>query len=359
MDLSYSRKEKIVGLFFIAIGLLLLSTVIILGRGKNWFADHNIYYTTFDESYNLKVGADVKLFKTNIGKVKAISVEEKVRIKLAILQKYESRIREDTVVTVESPTFVGSEYVSIIPGSADTPLMPQEGELPSKAKKSIDDILAEFEVEKTAKKLVQAIQNIGDLTQMLKDPQGPLFASLENINQASQYINQASQHINQATRDIADITAGMETGEGTIGNLLTSTQVLDVILKRLEKVGEILADISQATAKTPETMDLVQSRLTDFQAVSSGLVESVAVLKNIFVELEKNLPTIAAILNNAEKGSRDVPEITTSVTRTIQETREGIENVDKVIQSLQNNFLIKPNLPPEPVGENTDAGLRR
>ena len=81
-------------------------------------------------------------------------------------------------------------------------------------------------------------------------------------------------------------------------------------------------------------------------------------LKNILTEIEKNLPNIQAILENAEKGSRDVPEITTSVTHIIQEARDEIENMDKVIQSLQNNFLIKPNLPPEPVGENTDAGLR-
>ncbi len=345
MEITYSRKEKIVGLFFICIGLLLLSTVIVLGRGKNWFADHNIYYTIFDESYNLKVGADVKLFKTDIGNVKAISVEEKVRIKLVILKKYESRIREDTVVTVESPTFVGSEYISIIPGSPEAPLLPKEGEIQSKAKKSINDILAEFEVEKTAKKFVHAIRDIADFTQMLKDPQGPFFASLENINQATQHIE--------------NITAGIDTGEGTIGNLLTSTQLLDVILNRLEKVGDILADISEASAKTPAAVDQVQSSLVDVKEITHGVTASVTVLQNILVELEKNLPTIAAILQNAEKGSRDVPEITTSVTRIIQEARDEIENVDKVIQSLQNNFLIKPNLPPEPVGENTDAGLRR
>jgi phospholipid/cholesterol/gamma-HCH transport system substrate-binding protein len=253
---------------------------------------------------------------------------------------------------VESPTFVGSEYVSIIPGSTDTALLPQEGEIKSEAKKSIDDLLAEFEVEKTAKKLVQAIQNIGDLTQMLKDPQGPLITSLENINQATQHINQATQHIE-------NVTAGVKTGEGTIGNLLTSTQLLDVIYNRLEKVGHILTDISQASAKTPATVDQVQSSLGDVNEITRGITESVVVLNNILVELEKNLPAIAAILNNAQKGSRDVPEITTSVTRFIREARDGVENVDKVIQSLQNNFLIKPNLPPEPVGENTDAGLRR
>jgi phospholipid/cholesterol/gamma-HCH transport system substrate-binding protein len=345
MELNYSRKEKIVGIFVIFIGLLLMSTIIVLGRGKNWFQDYNTYYTIFDESYNLKVGADVKLFKTNIGKVKAISVEEKVRIKLAILEKYESRIRANTVITVESPTFVGSEYISIIPGSNDAPMLAPEGEIPSKAKKSISDILEEFEVEKTAKKLVQTLQDIAEFTAALKDPQGPLFSSLENIDKTTQHLE--------------TITKGIEDGDGTVGNLLTSTQLLDTILLRLKKIGDILAHISEASAKTPATVDQVQDSLAGVKEITDGVTESVALLKNILTEVEKNMPNIRAILENAEKGSRDVPEITTSVTRIIQEAREEIENVDKVIQSLQNNFLIRPNLPPDPVGENTDAGLRR
>jgi phospholipid/cholesterol/gamma-HCH transport system substrate-binding protein len=345
MELDYSRKEKTVGIFVVCIGLLLLTTIIIIGRGKNWFEEYNTYYTTFDESYNLKVGADVKLFKTNIGKVKAISVEQKVRIKLAILEKFASRIRTDTLVTVESPTFIGSEYISIIPGSADAPLLDQAGEIPSKAKKSISDLLAEFEVEKTAKKLVQAIQDIAEFAQALKDPQGPLFSTLENINQTMQHLEK--------------ITKGIEDGDGTVGNLLTSTQLLDAILIRIESVGEILTYLSEASSKTPDTVDQVQSSLAGVKEITDGVTESVALLKNILTEFEKNMPNIQSILENAEKGSRDVPEITTSVTRIIQEARDEIENVDKVIQSLQNNFLIKPNLPPEPIGENTDAGLRR
>ena len=91
----YNRKEKIVGIFVISIALLLLSAIIVIGRGKNWFEKYNTYYTTFNESYNLKVGADVKLFKTNIGTVKAITVENKVKVKLVILEKYESRIRTE------------------------------------------------------------------------------------------------------------------------------------------------------------------------------------------------------------------------------------------------------------------------
>ena len=205
--------------------------------------------------------------------------------------------------------------------------------------------MAEFEVEETVRKLVQAIQDIAEFTQTLKDPNGPLLSAFENINKTTQHVEV--------------ITRGIEDGDGTLGNLLTSTQLLDVILMRLKSVGEILASLSEASSKTPGTVDQAQTSLAGVEDVTRGVTESVAILKDILVQIETNMPTIKAILENVEKGSQDVPEITTSTIRGIQEIRDGVENVDKVFQSLQKNFLIKSNLPPEAVGENTDAGLRR
>ena len=125
METRYTSAEKSVGLFVIGITLLLLTTVVILGRGKDWFADEVTFYTSFKESYNLQVNAAVKLFKADIGKVKRISLgEDNVNVQLAILAKYASRIRQDSVAVVDSPTLIGSEYISIVPGAPNSPENP-------------------------------------------------------------------------------------------------------------------------------------------------------------------------------------------------------------------------------------------
>jgi hypothetical protein len=93
--------------------------------------------------------------------------------------------------------------------------------------------------------------------------------------------------------------------------------------------------------------------------LSAGVAESIDILQRILNDIESNLPTITAILKNTEQGSRDIPQITESVTLSIQEARKEIENVDSVIESLKKNIFIRGNLPPEPVGKNTDADLRR
>ena len=367
MELKYSSKERIAGVFVICSVLLLIITLVIIGRGKDWFKKYVAYYTTFDQSYNLQEDTAIKLLETNIGKVKNVSLlGDRVRVELLIFEEYASRIRSDAVVTVGSPTFIGSEYVSIKPGKdKDAPLIPEGGLIPSSPRRSLTDLLEEFEVEKTAKVVVKAVQDFSELVHIIREPEGPLFRILNDIATTIGHIEK--------------ITGELQAGKGTVGSLLKSNQMVNSIHEKLNKVGAILENIEttaatlprkatridgildhihDATAKTPAAMDKVQDNLSTIQAVGEGLVENITELKAILKEVKENLDAFKVILNNMEKASFDVPKITRSTDEGIKEIRESFENIDKVVKSLQQNFLIRPNLPPEPVGKNTDARLR-
>ena len=329
MEVDYNKKEKIVGTFVIGIVILMLTMLIIIGRGKDWFKTYVTYYTTFEESYNLKENAAVKLYKADIGKVKKITLEEdKVRVKMAILENYSSRIRSDSVAIVDSPTFIGSEYISITPGRADSLLIEEGGEIPSREKKSVSDILAEFEVEKTAKMVIPAIQDFAEVAQLLRDPKGPLFAALESFNNTLFSLERVAHDI--------------EAGKGTIGGIIRSRVILDKILSDLDKLDEILENINKASSKTPGLMDQVQD---DLKKIGNDVSESVSSIKSIIKQVEEE--------------SHNIPEVSRSIKNGVQEIRDGVEGIDKVVQSLQKNFLIKSNLPPEEEPENIDAGLRQ
>ena len=331
MEVDYNKKEKIVGMFVIGIVLLLFTMLVMISRGKDWFKTYITYYTTFDESYNLKANAAVKLYRADIGKVKKIILtEDKVKVKMIILEDYSSRIRRDSVAIVESPTFIGSEYVSIIPGSADAPLIEQGGEIPSMEKKSVSDILAEFEVEKTAKMVIPAIQDVAELAQIMRDPKGPLFALLDSFNRTLSCFERVAHDI--------------EAGKGTIGGIIRSRVILDKILGNLDKLSQLLDNINKASSQTPEIMDQVQDNLATIKKIGDDVSESVSSIKRIIKQVEE---------------SYDIPEITHSAKNGIKEIRAGVDKIDKVVRSLQKNFLIKPNLPPEEEAENIDAGLRQ
>jgi phospholipid/cholesterol/gamma-HCH transport system substrate-binding protein len=252
MELSFRRQEKIVGVFMFAIVILMLVSVVIIGRGKDWFKTYVTYYTFFKETYNLQEGAPVKMSKADIGKVEKITLyEDRVRVKLLILEEYAPRIRKDSIAMVESPTFIGSEYVSIKAGSPKAPHLEEGAEIPSQAKKSIDDILAEFKIEETAKKVVAAAQDLSALASKLSDPEGPLFIALNNINNIL-------SHVEGVTRDINE-------GRGNVGELLKTRTLLEKVYAELDRVDKILANIENGSQDVPQITTSVKRGVSEIR----------------------------------------------------------------------------------------------
>jgi phospholipid/cholesterol/gamma-HCH transport system substrate-binding protein len=318
MELNFHQKEKIVGFFMVVLMALLLTTIVMVGRGKDWFKEYVTYYTVFKEAYNLSPNAVVKLYKADIGKVKKIVVEEdRVKVELAILDDYAARIRADSLAVVESPTVIGSEYVSIKPGTADAPPIPPEGLIPSQEKKSLKDILAEFEVEKTSKMVIAAAQDISEMIGRLQDPAGPLFTSLNNISRTLVHVER--------------ITGGLEAGKGSLGILLRSEVPLKKLYDEMEKVAQILENVESATRESPYVM----------------------------ANIKEAVDIVHRTLKNIEEGSYDVPKITKATKRGVQEIRDTVEEIDKAVTSAQKNFLIRSNLPRDPEAEQVDIELRK
>ncbi len=345
MEMEFSKLEKIVGTFVIGVSILLIATLVVIGRGKDWFESYVTYYTTFNESYNLQENAAVKLFKADIGRVKSITLEKnRVRVKLIILEKYASRIRQDAIAVVESPTLIGSEYISIIPGSPESPLIPEQGEIASKEKRSIADILTEFEVEKTAKMVVKAIQDISIVAENLSNPKGPLRSALNKLEKTSDHVEQ--------------IAADLRAGKGPMGTILKSEDLLQQILHNVNRMGDILDHIDVATAKAPATMDLVQDNLNTYRDAGQSVVQRVEQARNILESIQASTEDLRTILKNIKSGSYNVPRISTSFRDGVNEIREGVEQIDRVVDSLQQNVFIRKHLPDEPEAQTTDAQAR-
>jgi len=345
MEMEFSKLEKLVGTFIVGVILLLMAILIMIGRGKDWFETYQTYYTNFNESYNLQENAEVKLFKADIGKVADITLQEdRVLVRLEILERYASRIRQDAIAIVESPTLIGSEYISIIPGSADSPRIPEGGEIQSREKRSLTDILAEFEVEKTAKMVIDGFQDFSELTTYLNHPEGPLKNSLNNIQLASEHL--------------VRITGDLDDGKGILGALIKSEALLDQIETSMTQVADILSYIEQAAAQTPRTMELVHENLKVYRESGASLNQRMNDAQILFEQISTAMADLQVILGNIRIGSNEIPKISTTFRDGIKEIREGVEQVNRVVDAMQQNVLIRSNISQEPRPEGIDAGAR-
>ncbi|MGB6380524.1 MAG: MlaD family protein [Syntrophobacteria bacterium] len=318
MRLQYSTMERMTGAFILLTLIVFLFTVAVVGRGKNWFRKHVVYYTAFEEGYNLVSGSRVKLLGTDIGSVTDVllTTGNKVKVQVKVLAEYASRIRANSVATVESPTVIGSEYINIRPGTSKAAVIPPEGMIPTKEKKKFTEYLEQYEIGAKLEHIGKILEDLALITDQLKDPKGPFFGTFSNLQQ---------------------ITGTVEAGEGSLGRLIKSDELyehMDTFVATLQETADYLVragvniekgseHLEKATREGPEMVDKTQ-------------------------ELLDRLLKVQVIL---EKVMTEVPEISA-------QAREGMQEVNRILDSVKENFLIRPNLPPPPDSETHGLEIR-
>ena len=325
MRLQYSTMERMTGAFILVTLLIFLFTVAVVGRGKNWFRKHVVFYTTFDEGYNLVSGSRVKLLGTDIGSVVEVALSEnnQAREKIRVLADYAPRIRANSVATVESPTVIGSEYININPGTKNAPPIPPEGEIPTKEKKKLTEYLEEYEVGAKLENIGKILEDLAQVTGQLKDPKGPLLGTLGSLNQ---------------------ITKSVDAGEGSLGRLVKSDELHRQIQDELNGIARLVETLQETADHLVRAGANIEEGSKNVEKVSGEAPEMVDKVQELLVRLLR----VSSLM---EKAMVEVPEIST-------QAREGMREVNLILESVKENFLIRPNLPPPPESESHGLEIR-
>jgi phospholipid/cholesterol/gamma-HCH transport system substrate-binding protein len=296
--------ERMTGAFILLTLLIFLFTVAVVGRGKNWFRKHVVFYTTFEEGYNLVSGSRVKLLGTDIGSVVEVALTEsnQARVKIRVLADYAPRIRTNSVATVESPTVFGSEYININPGTPNAPSIPPEGEIPTKEKKKLMEYLEEYEIG-------EKLENIGKILE-----------------------------------DLAQITTTVDAGEGSLGRFIKSDELYQQISDELDAIGKFVATLQETADHLARAGANIEEGSIHVEKVTREAPEMVDKVQ----ELLDRLLRVNALM---EKAMTEVPEISA-------QAREGMREVNLILESVKENFLIRPNLPPSPESESHGLEIR-
>jgi phospholipid/cholesterol/gamma-HCH transport system substrate-binding protein len=109
MAYVFKTAEKLVGVFVVLGGLVLVVGVILIGRGGDWFAKKHHYYSWFNEGSGINAGMPVTFHGVGIGKVTKVRLNEqnKMDLNISILDEYHDRIRTDSVLVMRKGLIPG------------------------------------------------------------------------------------------------------------------------------------------------------------------------------------------------------------------------------------------------------------
>ena len=115
--------ELAVGLFVLA-GILCLGYLSIkLAKMEVLGGDGYEVYAVFSNTGGLKEGASVVIAGVEVGRVKAITIED-YEAKVALTLKEGLEIQEDAIASVKTRGLIGEKYIQITPGGAEEIIAP-------------------------------------------------------------------------------------------------------------------------------------------------------------------------------------------------------------------------------------------
>ena len=115
--------ELAVGLFVLA-GILCLGYLSIkLAKMEVLGGDGYQVYAVFSNTGGLKEGASVVIAGVEVGRVRAITIED-YEAKVALTLKEGLEIQEDAIASVKTKGLIGEKYIQITPGGAEEIIAP-------------------------------------------------------------------------------------------------------------------------------------------------------------------------------------------------------------------------------------------
>ncbi len=140
------RSEEIAVGLFVLFGLICVAYLTFRLGKADWFGDHTYpIYARFQTVSGLKVGASVEIAGIPVGRVAAITLDQKrdmAVVKMAIQKGM--KISDDVIASVKTSGLIGDKFIKLSPGGSDTMLKPGDVIVDTQSAIDIEDLVSKY-----------------------------------------------------------------------------------------------------------------------------------------------------------------------------------------------------------------------
>lgn len=302
--LSYSLRERLVGIFVLVAIALIISQAFISGQALQLFAPKRYYQIILNNP--LGVGADTKVRVSglDVGWVENVNLTERntFEITLAVYDKFHALIRQDSKASVSKLAMVGASFINITPGSIHLSPLDDGSLIASEEDMSVDDMLSRLQPVLNQAQI--SAQHISEF--ILALPANELPNIINDVAQTTANLNLISQTLLE--------------GESTASQLLTSSALIEQLNQTLEQ--------------TQATISLSQQTLSYTNEALQQLPDMIAQSQQLMVQMEQQIEQIPTLINNS---------------------LQLINDTQTVVDAASNTWPLSNNIPPQ---ESNDAPLQ-
>lgn len=303
MTLKFNRFERVAGIF-VGVALLgaLMGTFSVAVR-KGWFSSRVTYETELPSADGIHPGTVVQMSGLRAGSVDEIELisASKVKVKLSVMEKFTSQIREDSTIQVLRPFIIGDKVLEVSVGSLESPVLGADSQIPTVSSFDVMDVLSGKKMGPVLGTLEALAENLRVLGEAFADPKRTQ-AMVEMFDRLQPLI----KNLNQMAIEMA-----------RIGQAANKNKRVDVVVENLVSLTSDLNQVVPALVK----------EMPDLGAQMAQIVKNLNVLTT---EFQKLTPAISAV-------APDLP----------QASKRAVEALDETVvllKALQKSFMLRGNV---------------
>jgi phospholipid/cholesterol/gamma-HCH transport system substrate-binding protein len=294
--MNNAQQTARVGLFFV-LGLALTWVTFATLSGGSIFKSKGYQLVAgFESLKELKTGDEVRMAGVTIGSVDHIRLDlAHRRAEAVLLIDPGVQIAGDATASIVMAGLIGTNYIGIDLGTAGAASLAPGAEIHTKVTPDINTIMTEL--GNLGQKLEGAFSSFS--TAVSGDGKQPgLFQKLDKV------ITENSEKVTATMTNIKEITAKLNSGEGTLGKLINDPALHDELVAA---VGEIKTTATQAKGFVTDAQAIIAQvksgkgalgALVYDETAANDLKASVANIRAVSDKLAKGEGTLGKLIND-------------------------------------------------------------
>jgi len=298
--LSYTARERLVGVFVLVAILLLFLLLAFNRQTKDFFEPKFTLHATITDAQGVTQDTPVMVYGLQVGKVSNLSLspDNRIAVTMEIQERFHKLIRTDSTAEISKLSVIGNAAISIKAGSPDKPMIASDGELVLSQPMSVDQMLAQVQ---------------------------PVLADVKST----------LSQINQLTHAIepADLNA-------LVKNLSTVSGNLKVITGEFAS-PQGTANTSAAVQNLAGTLKEMQARLAEMQPLIKNANAASTDMPGLLSQTHKLVTQLNTTMGTVNYQLQALPDM-------VGRTRQILDETDSTLQAIQNTWPISSSVAKKP-----------
>ncbi|MDL2260452.1 MCE family protein [Deltaproteobacteria bacterium OttesenSCG-928-K17] len=291
-----TTTEIKVGLFvLLALGMFVFMAVRLGGLNLNNSGTYNVS-TVFPSAAGLKQGVAVEVAGIQVGKVSGIELYDDNQARVTLALQDGIRIPADSAAHIRASGILGDKFVELVPGNSHEKLGPGDKIVKAVPAADVADVMQQLsEIASDIKKITGPLAegdsgtDIRDMVANLKDMSDKL-SGIVNANENS--LSETLTALNTTMTNLQDITTKINSGHGSLGQLINSDSTVNELNRSLASIRHIAEKIESGEGtigrlvNDDSTIDKIDKTLSSI----SGYLDKEDEMK-VFVEYRSDYLT--------------------------------------------------------------------